>query len=90
MDKDEFERLAVKVERVVDDLKTAKHKNKELSAAKKNLEQRLSSLEKQVGQTQKEGARFSELLAQNKAYKKKCALLKSRVTSMLAKVEGLQ
>jgi hypothetical protein len=43
-----------------------------------------------MSRAQKEVERVAELNAQNREYKKKCALLKTRVTSMLAKVEGLQ
>ncbi len=90
MDKDELEWLAATVDSTVDDLKAARDKNKELSAEKKKLEQRLSALQKQARKAEKEGDRASELIAQNKAYKKTCALMKSKVTSMLAKVEVLQ
>jgi cell shape-determining protein MreC len=90
MDRDELEWLAGRVESLVDDLKTAKRGNKELLAEKKKLEERLSSLERQVRRTQKEGDKLADLTVQNKAYKKKCALLKAKVTSMLAKVEVLQ
>jgi chromosome segregation ATPase len=90
MDKDELEWLAATVDNVVEDLKVARDRNKDLAAEKKKLEQRLSALEKQVRQAEKEGDRASQLVAQNKAYKKKWALMKSRVTSMLAKVEVLQ
>jgi multidrug resistance efflux pump len=82
--------LWIKIDTVVEDLKAARDANRELSAEKKRLEQRLSALEKQVRQVEKEGDRTNELFAQNKAYKKKCALMKSKVTSMLAKVEVLQ
>ncbi|MFH1314653.1 MAG: hypothetical protein ABIJ00_15715 [Candidatus Eisenbacteria bacterium] len=90
MDKDELELLAAKVENVVDDLKAVRDRNMELSSEKTKLEQRLSALEKQVCQADKEGDRTKELIAENKAYKKRCALMKSKVTSMLAKVEVLQ
>jgi hypothetical protein len=90
MDKDELEWLAAKVESVVEGLKAARHRNRDLLAEKKRLEQKLSSLEKQVRQGQKEGDQVSELVAQNKAYRKKYGMLKSRVASMLAKIEVLQ
>jgi hypothetical protein len=90
MEKDELEWLAGKVDNIVEGLKAARHRNKDLLAEKKKLEQRLSSLEKHVRQGQKEGDRITELIAQNKAYKKKCSMLKSRVASMLAKIEVLQ
>lgn len=90
MDKEELEWLAERVETLVEDLKAAKVTNKELLAEKKKLEQRLSSSARQIGKVDKEGSKVAELTAQNKAYKKKCALLRSKVTSMLAKVEVLQ
>jgi len=90
MDKDELEWLAARVESLVDDLKTARSKNKELLTEKKKLEERLSSLERRIRRTQKEGGQLADLAAQNKAYRKKCALLKTKVTSMLAKAEVLQ
>lgn len=90
MDKDELELLAGQVETLVDDLKAVRQKNKEILSEKKKLEERLSSLERQIKRTQKEGDKVADLAAQNKAYKKKYALLKAKVTSMLAKVEVLQ
>ena len=90
MDKDELQWLAAKVETIVEDLKTARSTNKRLSAEKKRLEEKLASMERQIRQAQKEGNRVSDLAAENKAYRKKCALLKSKVTSMLAKAEVLQ
>lgn len=90
MDKEQLEWLAQRVEVLVEDLKAAKATNKELLAEKKKLEQRLSSNTRQTEQFEKEGTQVAELTAQNKAYKKKVALLRSKVTSMLAKVEVLQ
>jgi chromosome segregation ATPase len=90
MDKVDLQWLAGQVDEVVESLKTARSENKDLLAEKKELEQRLSSLEKQLRQMQKEGDRIGDLVAQNKEYKKKFAMLKSRVASMLAKVEVLQ
>jgi hypothetical protein len=90
MDKDELGWLAEKVEALVDDLKSAREQNKELLAARRKLQQKLASLEKRYGQVDKEGRRIKDLITQNKTYEKKCALLKHKVTSMLAKVEVLQ
>ena len=90
MDKEELEWLAERVETLVEDLKAAKATNKELLDEKKKLEQRLSSNTRQIEKVDKEGSQLAELTAQNKAYKKKCALLSNKVTSMLAKVEVLQ
>lgn len=86
----DLELLAAKVETVVDDLKAAQNRSKELAKDKKRLEERIASLEKEVRKSQKEGERTAGLLAENKEYKRKCSILKSKVTSMLAKVEGLQ
>jgi hypothetical protein len=88
--REDLESIAAKVETVVDDLKAAHHSNKELLKSNKRLEERIALLEKDAGSSQKEGERTAELLAQNKEYRKKFSLMKAKVTSMLAKVEGLQ
>lgn len=90
MQTSDFERLAEKVDRLVDDLKRARAEGHGLAGDKKKLEERVASLEKQIRQSQKEGDHSAELLAQNRAYKKRNTLLKSRVVSMLAKIESLQ
>ena len=90
MNKEELEWLAERVETLVEDLKAARAANKELLAEKKKLEQKLSSSARQIEKVDKEGNQLAELTAENKAYKKKCALLRTKVTSMLAKVEVLQ
>lgn len=86
----DFDRLAEKVDRLVDDLKRARAEGHGLAADKKKLEEKVAGLEKQMRQNQKEGDHLAELLAQNKAHKKRNTLLKSRVVSMLAKIESLQ
>jgi hypothetical protein len=86
----DLELLAAKVESVVDDLNAANDRNRELARDNKKLTEQLALLEKEIQKSQKEGDRTAELIAQNKEYKKKCGLLKSKVTSMLAKVEVLQ
>jgi len=86
----DLELLAAKVEAVVDDLKAARNRSKELEEDNKRLNEQMALLEKEIKKSQKEGERTAELLAQNKEYKKKYSLLKSKVTSMLAKVEVLQ
>lgn len=90
MDKQELEWLAERVETLVEDLKAAKAANKDLLAEKTKLEQKLSSQIRQIEKVEKEGSQVAALTAENKAYKKKCALLRTKVTSMLAKVEVLQ
>jgi chromosome segregation ATPase len=90
MDKEELEWLVDRVESLVNDLKSTRGKNKELLSEKRRLQQKLVSLEKRYGQVEKEGGRVKDLMSQNKAYEKKCALLKHKITSMLAKVEALQ
>lgn len=90
MDKEQLEWLADKVETLVDDLKSARGANKELLSEKRRLQQRLVSLEKRYGQVEKEGGCVKDLISQNKVYEKKCALLKHKITSVLAKVEVLQ
>jgi ABC-type transporter Mla subunit MlaD len=86
----ELERLAEKIDKLVEDLKTAKSQSHTLVADKKKLEEKVAQLEKQLRQFQKEGDETGELLAQIKAYRKRNALLKSKVISILAKVEALQ
>ncbi len=86
----DLELLAAKVEAVVDDLKAAQNRNKELMKENKGLTEQMALLEKEIQKSQKEGERTAELIAQNKEYRKKCSLLKSKVTSMLAKIEVLQ
>jgi hypothetical protein len=90
MQTSDFERLAEKVERLVEDLKRARAEGHGLVLDKKKLEDRVVGLEKQIRQSQKEGDHLAELLAQNKVFKKRNTLLKSRVVSMLAKIESLQ
>jgi cell division septum initiation protein DivIVA len=86
----DLELLAAKVETVIDDLKAAQNRNKELLKENKRLEERIASLDKEKAKSQKEGEKIAELVAQNKEYRKKCNLVKSKIASMLAKVEGLQ
>jgi len=86
----DLELLAARVEAVVDDLKAARNRNSELAKDNKRLTEQMALLEKEIQKSQKEVERTSELVAQNKEYKKSFGLLKSRVASMLAKVEALQ
>jgi len=90
MELEELERLADKVEALVDELKQQREINRRLLSEKASLEQKVASLLKQLDKFEKEGNRIDELVAENKANKKKLALLKAKVTSMLAKVEVLQ
>jgi cell division septum initiation protein DivIVA len=90
MSHSDLERLAEKVDHLVDGLKAARAESQGLRMERKRLEEKVAGLEKQLRHGQKEGDRLNELMAQNKAYKKRTALLKSRVVSMLARVEGVQ
>ena len=90
MDREELEWLTARVEAAVDDLKAVRSENKQLSEDNKKLHAKVSDLERRIRKSQKEGAQAGDLIAQNKAYKKKYALLKTKVSSMLAKVEVLQ
>jgi len=90
MELGELERLADKVEALVDELKQQREINRRLLSEKASLEQKVASLLKQLDKFEKEGNRIEELVAENKANNKKLALLKAKVTSMLAKVEVLQ
>ena len=90
MDREELEWLTARVEAAVDDLKAVRSENRQLANDNKKLHAKVSDLERRIRKSQKEGAQASDLIAQNKAYKKKYALLKTKVSSMLAKVEVLQ
>ena len=90
MSSSDLERLADRVDRLVDHLKAARAESQDLRAERKRFEEKVAALEKQLRHHQKEGERLNELLAQNKAYKKRTGLLRSRVVSMLARVEGVQ
>lgn len=90
MSHNDLERLAERVDCLVDDLKAARAESHGLRAQGKRLEEKVASLEKQLRHGQKEGGRLNELLAQDRAHKKRTALLRSRVVSMLARVEGVQ
>ncbi|HVP57992.1 MAG TPA: hypothetical protein VMU02_07815 [bacterium] len=82
--------MADKIDKLVDDLKASKSDKHSALSDKRKLEEKVAHLEKQLRQLQKEGEHTSELSAQNKAYRKQHALLKSKVISMLAKVEAMQ
>jgi hypothetical protein len=86
----DLDRLADEVDHLVEDLKSAKAESHGARLEKKRLEEKVAGLEKQLRHLQKEGDRLNELLAQNKAYKKRTALVRSKVLSMLARVEGMQ
>ena len=86
----DLELLAAKVEAVVDDLKAARSTSSELAKDNKRLTEQVALLDKKIQKSQKEVERTAELVAQNKEYKKTCSMLKSKVASMLAKVEVLQ
>jgi uncharacterized coiled-coil DUF342 family protein len=86
----ELDRLAEKIDKLVDELKVSRSDKQSVSSEKRKLEEKVAHLEKQLRQLQKEGEHTSELLAQNKAFRKKHALLKSKIVSMLAKVEAMQ
>jgi hypothetical protein len=90
MPESELERLAEKIDKLVEELKAAKSDRHSVSSEKKKLEEKAAHLEKQLRQLQKEGEHTSELSAQNKAYRKKQALLKTKVISMLARIEAMQ
>jgi septal ring factor EnvC (AmiA/AmiB activator) len=90
METSEIEHLAEAVEKMVDRLKAITTKNKDLMAQKKSLEDKVLSLQRQVQKSQKEGKQTSQLIADNKGYKKTCTLVKTKVVSMLAKVDSLQ
>jgi hypothetical protein len=90
MEANDLERLAERVDKLVEDLKAARADGRNLLSDKKKLEDKVAGLEKQLRQCQKEGDRLGEHLAQNKAYKRKSVLLRSKVVSMLAIVESMQ
>jgi predicted nucleic acid-binding Zn-ribbon protein len=86
----ELERLADKLDNLVEDLKAVRLEHHNALSEKKKVEEKVAHLEKQLRQFQKEGDHADELSSQNKAHKRRNALLKSKVASMLAKVEGMQ
>ena len=86
----DLEALSEKVEKIVEKYISAKKKNKDLISRNKELEKRVVSLEKHLDKSKKEVGHISQLVAKNKAYEKNYNLLKSKVVSMLAKVDNLQ
>jgi predicted nucleic acid-binding Zn-ribbon protein len=86
----ELERLADKLDKLVEEIRTIRLEHHNALSEKKKVEEKVAHLEKQLRQFQKEGDHAEELSSQTKAYKRKHALLKSKVASMLAKVEGMQ
>jgi len=90
MEARELEALADRVEKIVEDFKAIKEDNEKLRRENQQLERKVASLEMLLEKNKKEVGRINELLAANKEYKKKCDLLKHKVTSVLAKFERLQ
>jgi cell division septum initiation protein DivIVA len=90
MDLGELEALSRKIDTIVDKYVSAKKKNKDLISRNKELEKRVASLEKHLSKSEKEVGHISDLEARNRAYEKNYKVLKSKVVSMLAKVDSLQ
>jgi cell division septum initiation protein DivIVA len=86
----DLEALSKKVEDIVDKYVSAKKKNKDLISRNKELEKKVASLEKHLNKSEKEVGHISGLEARNRAYEKNYRVLKSKVVSMLAKVDSLQ
>jgi|GEM_PF-2118315 len=90
MEMGEFEALTRKIEHMVDQYIDAKKKNDDLISRNRELEKQVSSLEKHLHKSEKEVDRIGKIVARNKAYEKNYGLLKSKVASVLAKVDSLQ
>lgn len=90
MDLGDLEALSRKVERIVEKYLSAKKKNKDLVSRNKELEKKVASLEKHLRKSEKEVGHIDQLVARNRVYEKNYNLLKSKVVSMLAKVDSLQ
>jgi predicted nuclease with TOPRIM domain len=86
----DLEALSKKVENIVEKYISAQKKNKDLVSRNKELEKKVASLEKHLNQSEKEVGHINQLVARNKAYEKNYKMLKSKVVSMLAKVDSLQ
>jgi len=86
----DLEALSRKVESVVEKYQSVTEKNKDLVSRNKELEKRVASLEKHLDKSEKEVGHINRLVARNRAYEKNYKMLKSKVVSMLAKVDGLQ
>lgn len=86
----DLEALTRKVESIVEKYKSTRQKNQDLVSRNKELEKRVASLEKHLSKSEKEVGHINQLMARNKAYEKNYKMLKSKVLSMLAKVDSLQ
>lgn len=90
MDMGDLEALSKKVEKIVDNYVSAKNKNKTLVSRNKELEKKVDSLEKHLQKSEKEVKHIAQIVARNKAYEKNYSLLRSKLVSVLAKVDSLQ
>ncbi len=86
----ELEAVTKKVEDIVDKYISTKKRIDDLVLRNKELERKVASLEKDLRRSEKEVGNINEVMARNKAYEKNHRMLKSRVASMLAKVDSLQ
>jgi predicted RNase H-like nuclease (RuvC/YqgF family) len=90
MDMGDLEALSKKVEKIVDNYVSAKNKNKTLVSRNKELEKKVACLEKHLQKSEKEVKHIARIVARNKAYEKNYSLLRSKLVSVLAKVDSLQ
>ncbi len=90
MNLDGLEEIADKIDVLVDRFKKLKEEKVSLLREKEELERKLNDLQRRIEYLKKEEDRVDRLLAENKANKKKIALLRAKVISMLAKLEVLQ
>jgi uncharacterized protein involved in exopolysaccharide biosynthesis len=86
----ELEAISKKLDGIIEEYLSAKKKNQDLVSRNKELEKKVASLEKDLRKRQKEGGQIGQLIARNRVYEKNYNLLKSKVVSMLAKVDSLQ
>lgn len=90
MDLSSLEDTAQRVEWLVEKYKRLSREKSSLLKEKQELERKVNELERRIENLKKEEQRLDRLLAENKANKRKIALLRSRIISMLAKLEILQ
>jgi hypothetical protein len=87
---EDLDSLSRKVESIVEQYVLTQKKNLELISRNKELEKKVASLEKHLNKSEKEVGQAGQLVARNKVYEKNYGLLRSKVVSMLAKVDSLQ
>lgn len=85
-----LQKVAERIDTLVERLKELSREKALLLREKEGLQRRLNDLERKTQYLKKEEERLEQLVGQKKANKKKIALLREKVVSMLAKLEVLQ